>query len=426
LPEDRRQQGPKSSHRLIRREMRRRAAIEPVIGHLKDDHLTAHFSDDLFVVLYRQQAREIVGDIVMSGTPDLPTPDFAFDPNVAGACIAGVRPYRNSSYRLDAETVSGKFIVHNYGHGGAGITLSWGCAAKVRDIVQAHLVNSHDRGAAVVGAGVMGLTAATLLLDLGLNVTIYSDRKPAETTSVKAGGQWAVSVVEFQGKEQELAGIIRAAYTRFKASIGHGFGVSERPNYTASRSHNLEIVLQLVPGLIPPPVQLARMPFEGHTKPGFEYQTLLIEPPIFLARLEADLKARGVAFVQKKFASRSDLFAFLTQNIIINCTGLGAMTLWSDPKMTPIKGQLAMLPPQPNLQYLYGQDGYMFPRADHVVIGGTFEIGVNDEMADKSVCQGLVDHIASLFGKAPPKPLPEIHIHHPDNAPFVNPAMPGV
>jgi glycine/D-amino acid oxidase-like deaminating enzyme len=361
----------------------------------------------------------------MPATPNLPTPDFTFDPTASGACIAGVRPYRNSSYRLDAETISGKFIVHNYGHGGAGITLSWGCAAKVRDIVQQHLVASHDNTVAVLGAGVMGMTAATLLRGLGLTVKIYSERKPNETTSSKAGGQWAVSIVEFQGKEQELSDILRTSYTIFKNSIGQGFGVSQRPNYTATRLHNLDIVLQLAPGLIPDPVPLPRMPFEGHTQPGFEYQTLLVEPPIFLPRLEADLHAAGVAFKQKKFTHRSDILS-LSEKIIINCTGLGAMTLWSDPKMVPIKGQLAMLPAQPNLQYLYGQNGYMFPRADHLVIGGTFEIGMNDETADKSVCQDLVDHIKSLFGLAPVRPLPEIHIHHPNHAPIVNPAMRGV
>lgn len=360
----------------------------------------------------------------MRGTPNLPTPNFAFDPNVQGACIAGVRPYRNGSYRLDAETDSTKFVVHNYGHGGAGITLSWGCAAQVRDIVQQHLLTSHDKDAAVLGAGVVGLTAATLLLDLGLRVTIYSDRKPADTTSFKAGGQWAVSVVEFQGKEQERA-ILKTAYTMFKSSIGKGFGVSARPNYTATRSENLDAVLKLAPGLIPDPISLPRMPFEGHTQPGFEYQTLLVEPPIYLAHLEADLNARGVIFVPKRFSSRSDVHA-LNENIIINCTGLGAMTLWSDPKVVPIKGQLAMLPAQPNLQYHYGQNGYMFPRADHVVIGGTFEIGVNNETPEKSVCQGLVDHIASLFGKAPAVALAEIHIHHPNNAAVVNPAVPVV
>src|ERR1700686_2131906 len=140
----------------------------------------------------------------MQATPNLPTPDFTFDPSASGACIAGVRPYRNGSYRLDAETIGNKFIVHNYGHGGAGITLSWGCAARVRDIVKDRLATSHDNAVAVLGAGVMGLTAATLLLDLGLKVTIYSERTPAATTSFKAGGQWAVSVVEFGGKEKEL------------------------------------------------------------------------------------------------------------------------------------------------------------------------------------------------------------------------------
>jgi D-amino-acid oxidase len=134
-------------------------------------------------------------------THNLPTPDFTFDPDAPGACIAGVRPYRNSSYRLEAETISNRFFVHNYGHGGAGITLSWGCAAKVRDIIGAYLVGSKEKSVAVLGAGVMGLTAATRMLDLGLDVTIYSDRLPAQTTSAKAGGQWAVSVVEFEGKK---------------------------------------------------------------------------------------------------------------------------------------------------------------------------------------------------------------------------------
>jgi glycine/D-amino acid oxidase-like deaminating enzyme len=360
----------------------------------------------------------------MRTVANLPTPNFTFDADPPGACVAGVRPYRTGSYRLDAEIVAGKFVVHNYGHGGAGITLSWGCAARVKDIVRKRAAASRDREAAVVGAGVMGLTAATLLLDLGLKLTIYSDRRPVETTSFKAGGQWAVSVVEFSGKEQELKDVIKTAYTTFRNSIGKGFGVSQQPNYTATRSHNLELVLQLVPGLLPEPVSLPRMPFEGHTQPGYEYQTLLIEPQIFLPRLEKDLKARGVTFVRKRFATRADVLTSVPENVIVDCSGLGAKTLWNDSKMLPIKGQLAMLPAQPALRYLYGQNGYMFPRSDHVVIGGTFEQGVNNETADKAVCKGLVEHIASLFGKAPAKPLPEIHIHHPRNAPMVNPVLP--
>ena len=42
----------------------------------------------------------------------------------------GLRPGR-ATIRLERETVNGQTIIHNYGHGGAGVTLSWGCAADV-------------------------------------------------------------------------------------------------------------------------------------------------------------------------------------------------------------------------------------------------------------------------------------------------------
>jgi D-amino-acid oxidase len=42
----------------------------------------------------------------------------------------GIRPVRRS-VRLELATVAGRTIVHNYGHGGAGFTVSWGCAGEV-------------------------------------------------------------------------------------------------------------------------------------------------------------------------------------------------------------------------------------------------------------------------------------------------------
>ena len=355
---------------------------------------------------------------------NLPTPDFTFDPTVPGACIAGVRPYRKNTYRLDHELSGQKFLVHNYGHGGAGITLSWGCAQQVHDLVAGRIATSHDTTAAVLGAGVMGLTAATLLCDLGLTVTIYADRQPVDTTSHKAGGQWAVSVVEYN-REQELKKILTDSYTRFKSQLGPTFGVYERSNYTHERTKNFDIVLQLCPGLIPPPIPLTRMPFQGHTIAGFEYRTLLIEPPVFLARLECDLRDRGVTFVDKHFVSPADIVASLTQNVIVNCTGMGAKALFADSRMQPIKGQLAMLPAQPGLKYLYSGDGYLFPRSDHVVIGGTYEPDLADETASQAVCKNVVKYMAGHFGVVPAVPMPAIHINHPDHADVYDPVLPN-
>jgi D-amino-acid oxidase len=49
----------------------------------------------------------------------------------------GLRPFRHEGVRLEAE--AGSRIVHNYGHGGSGVTLSWGCAVEVAEQVEALL-----------------------------------------------------------------------------------------------------------------------------------------------------------------------------------------------------------------------------------------------------------------------------------------------
>ena len=51
------------------------------------------------------------------------------------ADVVGLRPGR-ADVRLETQTVAGKRVVHNYGHGGSGFTLSWGCAAEVVDRVR--------------------------------------------------------------------------------------------------------------------------------------------------------------------------------------------------------------------------------------------------------------------------------------------------
>ncbi|SDS48867.1 D-amino-acid:oxygen oxidoreductase [Actinoplanes derwentensis] len=60
-------------------------------------------------------------------------------PVIGGADIlghrTGIRPWR-SEVRLEHEDLGDRHLVHNYGHGGAGVSLSWGCADDVADLVQ--------------------------------------------------------------------------------------------------------------------------------------------------------------------------------------------------------------------------------------------------------------------------------------------------
>ena len=60
----------------------------------------------------------------------------------------------------------------------------------------------------------------------------------------------------------------------------------------------------------------------------------------------------------------------------MNCSGLGARDLFGDETLTPIKGQLTVLLPQPELDYIMVGGGlYMIPRRDGVALGTTHERG---------------------------------------------------
>src|SRR5437667_4557365 len=49
----------------------------------------------------------------------------------------GLRPFRKSGVRLERNRLhDGRTVIHNYGHGGSGFTLSWGCAKKVFDLAR--------------------------------------------------------------------------------------------------------------------------------------------------------------------------------------------------------------------------------------------------------------------------------------------------
>src|SRR4051812_25879165 len=77
--------------------------------------------------------------------------------------IVGLRPFRPSGFVVRAEKLDDTLLVHNYGHGGAGITLSWGTA----ELAVAEGAKSEGRECAVLGCGVVGLSTARLLQERG-------------------------------------------------------------------------------------------------------------------------------------------------------------------------------------------------------------------------------------------------------------------
>jgi D-amino-acid oxidase len=61
------------------------------------------------------------------------------DPSRLIRSVAGLRPYRRSGFVVRRETLGEKALVHNYGHGGGGITLSWGSSKLATELgLQGH------------------------------------------------------------------------------------------------------------------------------------------------------------------------------------------------------------------------------------------------------------------------------------------------
>ena len=73
--------------------------------------------------------------------------------------IVGLRPFRPSGFVVRAEKLGDKVVVHNYGHGGCGVTLSWGTA----ELAVEEALRTREKRVAVLGCGAVGLATARLL-----------------------------------------------------------------------------------------------------------------------------------------------------------------------------------------------------------------------------------------------------------------------
>src|SRR5262249_58509967 len=81
-----------------------------------------------------------------------------------------LRPFRAQGPRIEAEEIGDALVVHNYGHGGSGWSLSWGSGTVALRKAMAR----GPKEIAVVGCGALGLTSAILAQEAGAQVTIYA------------------------------------------------------------------------------------------------------------------------------------------------------------------------------------------------------------------------------------------------------------
>ena len=330
----------------------------------------------------------------------------------------GLRPHRDSGFVLRADRLDDRLLVHNYGHGGAGMSLSWGTGLMAAEIATDH----QARRAAVVGCGAVGLTSARQLQRRGFDVTIYALAVPPYVTSNMslAGFTPASGLVEADRRTPEWDEQYRRAadiaYRQLHLMAGPYYGVSwldnytltdtlppepqsnpERPNLNAGFNAGREVL------------ERGEHPFP--TRYAIRNPTIRIEPSIYLDALVRDFLLWGGRIVIRTFDTRRDLMA-LAEPIIVNCTGLGARDLFGDEELVPLKGQLTVLVPQPEVNY-HTQGGlraqterpgslgiHMMPRSDGIALGGTSQRGVwtlePDEEERKRIVESHIEVFAAM------------------------------
>lgn len=244
----------------------------------------------------------------------------------------------------------------------------------------------------VVGAGVIGLTAAVRLLEAGHRVRVVAERFSPDTTSDVAAAVW----MPYKAYPPERVLAWAETSYRVYADLAEA-GV---PGVRFG-----DVVLHY-PDPNPQPFWLAAVPHvERRPAPPPFAETLttrvpFVESPRFMPWLRAHVERLGGTLERRRVTA---LAACLTDaDVVVNATGLGARTLADDDTLYPIRGQIARLErPAGDLPCVCVDDGplapvYVIPRTDDVVCGGTAQPHADALAPDANDAATILQHCRTL------------------------------
>jgi D-amino-acid oxidase len=315
-----------------------------------------------------------------------------------------LRPFRAAGPRMDVEHVGNKVVVHNYGHGGSGWSLSWGAADIA--VTKALQAATGSRDVAVIGCGALGLTAAITAQRAGLRVTIFAKERPPFVRSSRATGVWSpdsrialtsAAAPEFGAQWEAMARMSFAMYQSYLGLPGtpiewtDTYGLFDTPPPDASSepakppavsagrdfAHYGARLADITP-------KFQTLPAGSHpfpTKYADRSVQLTFNVAAYSHQLMNDFLIAGGVIDTREFQSPQDV-ASVPQRVIINCPGYGGRKLWSDESIVPVRGQIAWLIPQEGANYgLFYKDLYVVARRDGIVVQpvpGGDDYGWND------------------------------------------------
>lgn len=343
------------------------------------------------------------------------------------ACL---RPFRPQGPRIEPERLGRKTIVHNYGHGGSGWSLSWGAARRAVALAKA----TGEKRVAVIGCGAIGLTTAVVAQRSGLQVRIYTKDQMPYVRSFRATGVWSPSArictlehatAEFRRSWEEMA---RYSYFQYSAMLGlpgapiewiEGYKLSDTPFAAGASLYTHapypgepqypHLEDEHTPDLMSGMQTLSRDQHPFPVEHVRRVNMMMFNIPAYARMLLQDFFAAGGELVIKEFEDSGQLKALL-EKTVVHATGYAARALFKDDSLVPVRGQTARLIPQPEVDYAISYDSqnvYTVPRRDGMIVQewSPGDFGNEKEVADRAATASSVEKLARLcaqMGKSVP------------------------
>src|SRR5476651_887635 len=332
-----------------------------------------------------------------------------------------LRPFRAAGPRLDTERLGNTLVVHNYGHGGSGWSLSWGSSA----IAVAKAMQTSPQEIAVIGCGALGLTSAILAQRAGVQVTIYAREQIPDTRSFRASGAWtpdsriALTSAAGPGFAAEWEQMARMSFKTHRQYLGLPGTPVEWTDYYSIRTDqpspppaapaapelHYASYSRSIFDLVPTPRRLAPEAAPFRARAVYQSEIMVFNIADYGHTLLNDFFIAGGQFRHANFHSPAEIAA-LGKRVVINCTGYGARALWKDESVVPVRGQIARLIPQPEVRYgLVYKNVFVVPRRDGIIVqdvsGGDMKgYGDASETVDRAESERAVTTLAELFSSS--------------------------